>query len=441
MKLVLRNTGSTHNVGNAHHHSSNRRPLRTVLKVSETTVASALLGALGLALSGCSGADAVEYEVAPRATPVVVEKAPVEVDGEGTIQRGTSDSDDSVSAPVAVESEHSETSPREGKQPVTAPVSGTTSDEPEADGAPAPTQAQAQAPVARDTMTTSGRQLLDSCGNPFVTRGVEQIFGEQLPQGNDWVGLVEQIAASGVNAVRILASTDTLDTNDVDTLLDVVAEHGMVAYITPYGNEGMRWLEGEDVRAMLAEHEKYILIDAFGEPTFDDRERFVADSTNAIRQVRSWGYRVPLTVTANQFGRDLPSLLELGAEIVASDPLHNTVLGWQAYWSQGGYYQDTYGMSLTEAVDAISRAPFPIQLGLDRVTDFPASDTADYGTLMSATQTHGVGWLWWDWFNPYGNENNLTDNGSATALTATGNSVIKTHAASVKNTAKPSCSR
>jgi hypothetical protein len=435
MKSVLRNTGSTHNVGNAHHHSSNRRQLRTVLKSSETTVASALLGALGLALSGCSDAGTLEYEVAPSATPAVVEKAPVEMVGEGTIQRGTSDSEDVVSAPAAVEAEHSETSPREGNQVVDAPVVDTTSDEPEADDTTAP------APVARDTMTTSGRQLLDSCGNPFVTRGVEQIFGEQLPQGNDWVGLVEQIAASGVNAVRILASTDRLDTNDVDSLLDVVAEHGMVAYITPYGNEGMRWLEGQDVRAMLAEHEKYILIDAFGEPTFDDRERFLTDSTDAIRQVRSWGYRVPLTVTANQFGRDLPSVLELGAEIVASDPLHNTVLGWQAYWSQGGYYQDTYGMSLTEAVDAIARAPFPIQLGLDRVTDFPASDTADYGTLMSATQAHGVGWLWWDWFNPYGNENNLTENGSAAALTATGSSVIKTHAASVENTAKLSCSR
>lgn len=434
MKLVLRNTGSTHNVGNARYQSSNRRPLRTALKISETTVASALLGALGLALSGCSGAYVVEHEVAPSPTPVVVENAPFGV-SDGTIQRGTSGLDDIVSAPAAVEPEHSDTSSRDGAQPVTAPATSTPSDEPEADSSAAP------APVAGDTMTTSGRQLLDSCGNPFVTRGVEQIFGEQLPQGNDWLGLVEQIAASGVNAVRILASTDTLGTNDVDSLLDVVAEHGMVAYITPYGNEGMRWLQGQDVRAMLAEHEKYILIDAFGEPTFDDRERFVADSTDAIRQVRSWGYRVPLTVTANQFGRDLPSLLELGAEIVASDPLHNTVLGWQAYWSQGGYYQDTYGMSLTEAVDAISRAPFPIQLGLDRVTDFPASDTADYGTLMSATQTHGVGWLWWDWFNPYGNENNLTDNGSATALTATGSSVIKTHAASVENTAQLSCSR
>lgn len=442
MKFVLRNTGSTHNVGNAHHQSSIRRPLRTALKISETTVSGALLGALGLALLGCSGGDTLEIEGVPSAAPAVASSAPLEVVTAGTIQPGTSDSDDVVTASVPTESEHSETSPRGGTRAAAAPAAGTTEREPEPESVVVPEPASpAAAPVARATMTTSGRQLLDSCGNPFVTRGVEQIFGEQLPQGNDWVGLVEQIAASGVNAVRILASTDTLDNSDIDSLLDVVAEHGLVAYITPYGDEGMRWLEGQDVRAMLARHEKYILIDAFGEPTFDDRERFVRDSKEAIRQVRSWGYRVPLTVTANQFGRDLPSVLELGADIVASDPLHNTVLGWQAYWSQGGYYQDTYGMSLTEAVDAISRASFPIQLGLDRITDFPASDTADYGTLMSATQAHGVGWLWWDWFNPYGNENNLTHDGRATALTATGSSVIETHAASVKHTAQLSCSR
>jgi hypothetical protein len=291
------------------------------------------------------------------------------------------------------------------------------------------------------TMMTSGRQLLDTCGKPFVTRGVEQIFGEQLPQGNDWAGLLEEIGKSGVNAVRVLVGTDTLELADIDHLLDVVSEHGMVAYVTPYGNEATRWLEGQDVRAMLAQHEKYIIIDAFGEPTFDDRERFLRDSIETIREVRSWGYRVPLTVTANQFGRDLPSLFEFGAEIVAADPLHNTVLGWQAYWSQTGYYQERYGYSLTEAVAAVSQAPFPIQLGLDRITDFPASDTADYGTLMSATETFAIGWLWWDWYNPYGRENNLTEDGTAAQLTATGSSVIETHAASVQNTAERVCIR
>jgi mannan endo-1,4-beta-mannosidase len=251
---------------------------------------------------------------------------------------------------------------------------------------------------------------------------------------------LNQIAATGVNAVRILAGTDTLAVSDVDELLNAVAAHDMVAYIAPYGSEGGAWLAHPEVKAMLAKHERYILIDAFGEPTFDDRERFVSESTSSLQRLRSLGYRVPLTVTANQFGRDLPSLLDLGPEILAADPLHNTVFGWQAYWSSNGYYQNTYGFSLQEAVSAAAAAPFPIQLGLDRVTDFPSDVTADFGTLMSATQAQGIGWLWWDWYNPYGNENSLTVDGSANNLTATGRTVMSAHPASVQKTAQRACS-
>jgi hypothetical protein len=190
---------------------------------------------------------------------------------------------------------------------------------------------------------------------------------------------------------------------------------------------------------MLAKHEGNILIDAFGEPQFDDRDKFLADSTAALQQLRAWGYRVPLTVTANQFGRDLPSILELGAQIIASDPLHNVMLGWQAYWPNNNYYQSMYGYTLEQAVQAAAAAPFPIQLGLDHVTDFPSDVTADYGTLLTATQQNGIGWLWWDWYNPYGNENDLTVDGSRGSLTDTGRVVMVDHAASVRNTARLAC--
>ena len=304
---------------------------------------------------------------------------------------------------------------------------------------PADDAANEPAAAPSDTMRTSGRRLLDACGNVFVTRGVEQIFGNQLPEGNDWLGLLNQIAASGVNAVRILVGSDTLRTSDVDALLNAVAAHNLVAYIAPYGSEGQGWLAHADVKAMLDKHKAYILIDAFGEPTFDDRGRFLSEASASLKQLRSLGYTVPLTVTANQFGRDLPSLFDLGPQILAADPLHNTVFGWQAYWSSNGYYQNTYGYSLEEGVAAAAAAPFPVQLGLDRITDFPSDVTADFGTLMNATEANGIGWLWWDWYNPYGNENNLTQDGTVNNLTATGRTVISTHAASVKNTAHFAC--
>jgi hypothetical protein len=267
---------------------------------------------------------------------------------------------------------------------------------------------------------------------------VEQILGNQLPPGNDWVGLVEEISASGANAVRVLPGVNTLSVADVDAVLTLVGQKRMVAFIDPLN--GDNWLGRTDVKTMLKKHEAYLIIDAYGEPQYDDRDSWRAEAADALRAVRDMGYTVPLTVTANQFGRDLPSLFEYGEEIMAADPLDNTFLGWQAYWGQGGYYQDHYGYSLTEAVDAIVDSGLPIQMGLDHITDLP-SEAADYALLMSEAQANGIGFLWWDWYNPYGSENNLSNDGSADDLTSTGSTVINSHAASISKTAKLTCSQ
>ena len=389
--------------------------MKLQLQSQVATTSSVTLTALALLLASCS-LTSEDYAEAPATDVTSME----------TARTGSSPTPDPEGASTA-QTIQSPTRVDEGA----AESSGTTASNTPSD--PVPAQ-----PVAHATLVTSGRQLLDSCGQPFVVRGVEQIFGEQLPEGNDWVGLIEQIASSGVNAVRILVG-DSLTVEDVDALITTVTERGMIAYISPYGDAGMQWLGRPEIITMLTSHERHIIIDAFGEPTFDDRERFISESTAAIRQVREWGYRVPVTVTANQFGRDLPSLLELGSQIIASDPLNNTILGWQAYWSTAGYYQGVYDFSLEEAIQAVAAAPFPIQFGLDRVTDFPSTATADFGTLLAGAEAHGVGWLWWDWYNPYGNENNLTEDGSVAHLTATGNTVINSHVASVQNTAQLPC--
>jgi hypothetical protein len=308
----------------------------------------------------------------------------------------------------------------------------TTTDQPSAEPPPAP------APVHTNTMRVSGNRLLDSCGQPFVVRGVEQILGEQLPQGNDWLGVLREIASTGANAVRILPGVNTLSVENVDELLTYIGEQGMVAFIDPLNGDD--WYARDDVRSMLKKHESFLIIDAYGEPQYDDIEKWRAEAKEALVRMRGLGYEVPFTVYANQFGRGLPSLFDYGAEILAADPLHNTFLGWQAYWGNNGYYQEHYGYSLEEAVDAIVASGLPIQLGLDHITDMPSTE-ADYGTLMQGAEDNGIGWLWWDFYNPYGAENNLSEDGTAANLTATGSDVLESHDASVANTAKRACGR
>ena len=417
--------------------------LRTQSSTNLGTIAGAFFAAIALTVTGCAGSELTGLD-ASASSAEAVEAAPAKateptnVAAVKTVETGhaaqpqtsagardASDGDasantsaaDTASAPSAAE-----TAVASEAAPEAAPEASTTD----------------SAPVHTSTLRVSGNKLLDTCGQPFVVRGVEQILGNQLPEGNDWLGLVRQIAATGANAVRILPSVSTLTTENVDEILTYIGEQGMVAFIDPLNGDD--WYAQDDVRAMLKKHESFIIIDAYGEPQYDDIDMWREEAKAALVKMRALGYTVPFTVYANQFGRGLPSLFDYGAEILAADPLHNTFLGWQAYWGNTGYYQETYGYSLTEAVDAIAASGLPIQMGLDHITDLPSTE-ADYGTLMQAAEENGVGWLWWDFYNPYGAENNLTVDGTLDNLTETGAAVLQTHDASIANTAKLACGR
>jgi hypothetical protein len=399
-------------------------------------VAFTALAAIALSLSACSGTedaasganDSVGVGDAPQASEPSssAKPEPTVADTAAELAQPSSRADQPQTAPAP----HEET-PAGATAPT--PAEQTTTDDTIVEPSPAPE------PIRTNTMRVSGNELLDTCGQRFVVRGVEQILGNQLPQGNDWLGLVEEIASTGANAVRILPGVNTLTVENVDEILTYVGSQGMVAFIDPL-NSPDDWYARDEVKAMLKKHESFLIIDAYGEPQYDDIEKWRAEAKEALVRMRGLGYEVPFTVYANQFGRGLPSLFDYGAEILAADPLHNTFLGWQAYWGNTGYYQEHYGYSLEEAVDAIVDSGLPIQLGLDHITDLPSTE-ADYGTLMQGAEENGIGWLWWDFYNPYGAENNLSEDGTADNLTATGSDVLESHDASVANTARRACAR
>jgi hypothetical protein len=402
-------------------------------------VAFTALAAIALSLSACSGtedaaigaSDSVDVDDAAQ-----VSEPPASAKSETT----ASETAEEQAQPIArTEQPQTAAAPSDETPASTSSAQSPEEQTPAEQTTTEPSVETSPAPVHTNTMRVSGNRLLDSCGQPFVVRGVEQILGNQLPQGNDWLGLIREIASTGANAVRILPGVNTLTVENVDEILTYVGSQGMVAFIDPL-NSPDDWYARDDVKAMLKKHESFLIIDAYGEPQYDDVEKWRAEAKEALVHMRGLGYEVPFTVYANQFGRGLPSLFDYGAEILAADPLHNTFLGWQAYWGNTGYYQEHYGYSLEQAVDAIVASGLPIQLGLDHITDLPSTE-ADYGTLMQGAEESGIGWLWWDFYNPYGAENNLSEDGTADNLTATGSDVIESHGASIANTARRACGR
>jgi mannan endo-1,4-beta-mannosidase len=283
------------------------------------------------------------------------------------------------------------------------------------------------------TLWTQGRFLYDACGNQLTLRGVQQLIEDKIPSDNDWVGLMDRIAASGANAVRLQLNTTFVTITDVEAILARLKAKNIVAIVNP---DAITWFGNSTVRSTLPKYRTHLMLDAYG-PGYDDRTKFVSSAKSAITQIRGYGYQVPLIVLSNNYGRDLPAALNYGAEIVAADPLHNVVLGWDAYWGSSNWYQKLYGMTLSEGIAAAAAAPFPIQLGFILYTD--PDELLDYETAMTAAQTNSLGWLWWDWYNPFDQTNNLSSDGTSTKLTSAGARVVTTHPGGLSHTTATAC--
>jgi hypothetical protein len=280
-----------------------------------------------------------------------------------------------------------------------------------------------------------GRQILDTCGEPWTARGLEQLAGAQFSHDGTLAGLAAELVNTGSNAVRLL--TQELSASDMDELLSALAAAKVVVYISPGDRKG--WARSE-IRDVLMAHEKGLILDAFQEPDYDDVPRWIKEAKAAISDLRSSGYSAPLTVLSNQYGRDLPAALAHGQELLDSDPQHNTILGWQAYWGKSGWYQKSSGMTLTEGVEKCATQAFPMQLGIDQFAD--ANDPMDYAEVMAAAQDQGMGWLWWDFWNQWDNMgNNASSDGSAAHLTSVGQTVVHSDPNSIEHTAKKACFR
>lgn len=311
-------------------------------------------------------------------------------------------------------------------------------------GAPAPAPVPAPAPGAvSDTLRVSGRTVLDTCGQPLVVRGVENFIGLGIDINGSWDTLIAEIAKSGANSVRLLPNLAQLGTNDVENLLKSSTSRGLVVFLSPGDSN---WFYNPGIKPMLDKYKKWLILDIFQEPTYDDRARWQSEASASIRRFRNAGYTTPVTILANQYGRDLPSLLINGPAVIAADTQRSTILGWQAYWGNrtaqitGGWsYQGQYGMSISEGITRAAAQPFPIQAGIVHYAD--GDDPTDYSAVMAAAQQRGVGWLAWDWYNPFGRRDNLANDGTAARLTDVGNEMVKTDANSIERTSRKACGR
>lgn len=269
-------------------------------------------------------------------------------------------------------------------------------------------------------LTVQGRFLLDRCGNTFLTRGYEQrIMSEVVLPGGSFAWLMEEISLTGANAVRFLPE-DNYSVPLIGNAIAKAQEKGMLVDLHAWTN----WFARSDVKAMLQPYLGGIVATIFGEPSYDDRVRWKDEAKAQIRLFRAQGYQIPIMIIANNYGRDLMSLLQYGTEIQSADPSRQVYFCWQAYWN--AWWMGYYGMNFQQAAQAIASAPFPIQAGITYEGD-PGTTNIDYPTVMALADQYQFGWLYWHYHNRPGLDGyNISTDGYHDHLMTHGNIIIHT---------------
>lgn len=284
-----------------------------------------------------------------------------------------------------------------------------------------------------------GQQLYKNGQLLPPTRGIEIIFCDKADgTGPAWpsdmgarAGKLSAGAGKGLNTARLLFFTGGAGdgpplTNGkpcsptfIGQTIDATYAAGVIPDVALSGGKDIAQWERADMKAVLIPRQNKIgALHIVGEAYETDINAWVTRAKSWISRTRAAGYTAPITIMPPNGGRNLKATLDRGAEIIASDPLKNTFMGWQAYWSgtldnTTDFYQKLSGMSLRQAFQAVKNCAFHIQVGLcSEVPDL----TIGRNTLDHQAQCNSLGlpYLWWShnsssplWFgfdpgSPYG---------------------------------------
>ncbi len=290
------------------------------------------------------------------------------------------------------------------------------------------------------TLGVWDRNLLDRCGTPLTLRGVEQnqrvtSRGGTIINGS-WNAVVDAIDAARSNQVRIIP--DDVTVAQTRAMVERAVSRNLVVEI----HASASYFAASDVQAMVAANKTHVILGIFGEPAYDDRTLWQQETLAALQSIRALGYDEPVQIMANNFGRDLPSVLQYGQTLSDADPLHKVIMGWQAYWGNSNGYQNYYGLTFVQAMAQIVSKNFPVQVGITYNADSP-TDPINYSLLMSLTRSYGISTHFWDYYSRNALDQNLLVTSDASganwAMSTLGQAVLVSNTNSFwnQNAARP----
>ena len=284
----------------------------------------------------------------------------------------------------------------------------------------------------RQTFYTDGRHLHDPNGNKVILRGIN------LPLLDDWnfpqSNKLAELVQTGANAVRIQWYIDygnpqrpayTLD--DLDAFLTQCKVNRIIPILglwdvtcqadsTLVNTQLMPWWTSAEVVTVLNKHQQYLIINLANELGFvrwdDDPVAALIEFKNAYKSALTSirdRLHMPVIIDAPDGGTSIDPWIEIGRELIESDPDRNLLLSVHSYWAayDGMQYIDlAVNLNLPivfgevankqdETIAGVTQFCFYDLDGLQQ--NQPPQFGFAYQNLLQILKTNEIGWLAWSW--------------------------------------------
>jgi mannan endo-1,4-beta-mannosidase len=284
----------------------------------------------------------------------------------------------------------------------------------------------------RLTFYTDGRHLHDPNGNKVILRGINLPLLDDwnFPQSNKLADLVQ----TGANAVRIQwylnygnPSRPTYTLADLDTFLTQCKVSSIIPILglwdvtcqpdpTLVNTQLMPWWTSTEVVNVLNKHKQYLIINLANEL---GAVRWSEDPVSALIEFKN-AYKsaltnirdhlhMPVIIDAPDCGTSIDPWIEIGQELIDSDPDRNLLLSVHSYWAvyDGIQYIDTaVNLNLPivfgevankqdETIAGVTKFCFYDLDGLQQ--NQPPQFAFTYQNLLQILKTNEIGWLAWSW--------------------------------------------
>ncbi|NJK95189.1 MAG: glycoside hydrolase family 5 protein [Bacteroidales bacterium] len=189
------------------------------------------------------------------------------------------------------------------------------------------------------TLHVKGRYLYSSLNEEIVLRGINEmaIWYKNDPTLSS---ILPEIAKTGSNCARLCwltsgspALLDSLISNCLKSkMIPIVELHDATGDWSKLQSLLDYWKKPE-VFKIMEKHKKWVLLNIGNEiGPKTSNEEFLRYYSDAVKQLREAGYKVPLIIDASDWGKDEGNITSNWDALMNSDPERNLLFSVHLYW-------------------------------------------------------------------------------------------------------------